>query len=78
MRRLPPATTDSVIAYSLNDYMVIAGSTPIASASSGWTAGSTSVTPPATIEALPKLPPYGEFKGWDVLFKPYTTDSSLL
>jgi hypothetical protein len=73
----PPATTDSVIAYSLNEYKVIAGVTPIASASSGWTAGSTTVTPPSTIEALPKLPPYGEFKAWDALFHAPTTSSSL-
>lgn len=73
----PPPTTDSVYAYSLNDYKVIPGVTPIASASSGWTAGSTSVTTPSTIEAVPKLPPYGDFKAWDVLFSPYTTSSSL-
>jgi hypothetical protein len=73
-----PPTTDSVIAYSLNDYKMITGVTPIASASSGWTAGSTLVTPPSTIEALPKLPPYGEFKAWEVLpLSPYTTNSSL-
>lgn len=74
----PPPTTDSVYAYSLNDYKMIPGVTPIASASSGWTAGSTSVTIPSTIEALPKLPPYGDFKAWEVLpLNPYTTSSSL-
>ena len=65
------------MAYSLNDAKIITGVTPIASASSGWTAGSNSVTPPATIEALAELPPYGKFKGWDVLGTPYTLASSL-
>ncbi len=72
----PPPTVDSVVAYSLNDAKIIPG-TPIASASSGWTAGSSSVTPPATIEALSEMPPYGKFKAWDVLGKPYDTSSSL-
>jgi hypothetical protein len=73
----PPPTIDSVVAYSLNDAKIIPG-TPIASASSGWTAGSTSVTPPATIEALSVMPPYGKFEAWDVLGRPYDTSSSLL
>jgi hypothetical protein len=73
----PPPTIDSVVAYSLNDAKIIPA-TPIASASSGWTAGSSSVTPPATIEALSEMPPYGKFKAWDVLGKPYDTSSSLL
>jgi hypothetical protein len=73
----PPPTTDSVVAYSLNDAKIIAGTTPIASASSGWTAGSTSVTTPSTIEALPELPPYGKFKAWDVLGSPYSSATSL-
>lgn len=71
-----PGTTDTVRAYSLNDAKIVP-STPIASASSGWTAGSTTVTTPSTIEALPKLPPYGEFKAWDILGKPYSSASSL-
>jgi hypothetical protein len=73
----PPPTVDGVVAYSLNDAKIITGVTPIASASSGWTAGSTSVTPPSTIEARAELPPYGKFKAWDVLGAPYTTASSL-
>jgi hypothetical protein len=71
-----PGTTDAVLAYSLPDHKIVPGS-PIASASSGWTAGSTSVTTPSTIEALPKLPPYGEFKAWDILGQPYSSSSSL-
>jgi hypothetical protein len=73
----PPPTVDSVVAYSLNDAKIITGVTPIASASSGWTAGSNSVTPPSTIEAVAELPPYGKFKAWDVLGTPYETSSSL-
>jgi hypothetical protein len=73
----PPPTVDSVVAYSLNDAKIITGVTPIASASSGWKAGSSSVTPPSTIEAAAELPPYGKFKAWDVLGSPYTTSSSL-
>jgi hypothetical protein len=73
----PPPTVDSVLAYSLNDAKIITGVTPIASASSGWTAGSNSVTPPSTIEAVAELPPYGKFKAWDVLGAPYSTASSL-
>jgi hypothetical protein len=74
----PPPTTDTVYAYSLNEYKMIPGVTPIASASSGWTAGSTVVTTPSTIEALPKLPPYGDFKAWEVLpLNPEITSSSL-
>jgi hypothetical protein len=73
----PPPTVDSVVAYSLNDAKIITGVTPIASASSGWTAGSNSVTPPSTIEAAAELPPYGKFKAWDVLGAPYSTTSSL-
>ena len=73
----PPPTVDSVVAYSLNDAKIITGVTPIASASSGWTAGSSSVTPPSTIEAVAELSPYGKFKAWDVLGAPYSTASSL-
>jgi hypothetical protein len=75
----PPPTTDSVFAYSLNDAKIIPGVTPIASATSGWTAGSNSVTPPSTIEAEAELPPYGKFKAWAVLGggAPYSMSSSL-
>jgi hypothetical protein len=75
----PPPTTDTVIAYSLNDAKIIPGVTPIASATSGWTAGSNSVTPPSTIEAKAEMPPYGKFKAWAVLGggAPYSTSSSL-
>src|SRR5579859_1116216 len=73
----PPPTTDSVYAYSLNEAKIISGVSPIASATSGWTPGSTSVTPPSTIEALAKLPPYGVFKAWDVVTQPYSTSPSL-
>jgi hypothetical protein len=73
----PPPTVDSVVAYSLNDAKIITGVTPIVSASSGWTSGSSSVTPPSTIEAAAELPPYGKFKAWDVLRAPDSTASSL-
>ncbi len=73
----PPPTTDSVYAYSLNEAKIIPGVSPIASATSGWTSGSTSVTPPSTIEALPELPPYGVFKAWDVMRLPLHTSPSL-
>ena len=73
----PPPTTDAIYAYSLNDNKIIAGKTPIASATSGWTPGSTVVTTPSTIEALPQLEPYGNFKGWDILLGALTTGSSL-
>jgi hypothetical protein len=80
----PAATTDSVIAFSLNDAKVIADTTPIKSASAGWS-GSTEVTPPSTIVPLPEIiapPPtigYGKFKGWEVLGSgtPISTSSSL-
>lgn len=71
-----PGTTDTVLAYSLSEAKIVPG-TPIASATFGWTAGSTTVTTPSIIEALPKLPPYGEFKAWDILGEPYSSASSL-
>ena len=73
----PPPTTDTTYAYSLNDNKIIAGKTPIASATSGWTAGSTVVTTPSTIEAFPEMAPYGKFKGWDILLGSFTSSSSL-
>jgi hypothetical protein len=73
----PPPTTDTTYAYSLNENTIIAGETPIKSATSGWTPGSTVVTTPSTIEAEPELPPYGKFKGWDILLGAFSTSSSL-
>ena len=65
--------TDGVLAFSLNDAKLIPSTTPIASASGGWTSGSTVVIPPSTLVAKPEIiapPPiigYGKFKGWEVL-----------
>jgi hypothetical protein len=73
----PPPTTDTTYAYSLNDNKIIAGVTPIASATSGWTPGSNVVTTPSTIEALSELPPYGKFKGWDIFGDPLSKSSTL-
>jgi hypothetical protein len=73
----PPPTTDTVYAYSLNSNKIIPGVSPIESATSGWTKGSTTVTTPATIEAQPELPPYGKFKGWDILLGSFSSSSSL-
>ena len=58
-----PPTTDTVLAYSLNDSKIIS-TTPIAAATAGWTPGSTIVTPPTTINALPQITGYGNFKDW--------------
>jgi hypothetical protein len=58
-----PPTTDTVLAYSLNDHKVIPP-TPIASATGGWTPGATVVTPPTTINALPQIYGFGNFKDW--------------
>jgi hypothetical protein len=71
----PPPTTDSVLAYSLNDAKIIP-TTPIGSATGGWTPGSTVVTPPTTINALPQIIGYGNFKDWDVLGPGSTLSSS--
>jgi hypothetical protein len=71
----PPPTTDSVLAYSLNDAKIIP-TTPIGSATGGWTPGSTVVTPPTTITALPQIIGYGNFKDWDVLGLGSTLSSS--
>ena len=78
---------DNVLAFSLNEAKLIPDTTPIASASGGWTAGSTEVIPPSTIVAQPEIiapPPtigYGKFKGWEVLAPgtgdPISTGTSL-
>ena len=72
----PAPTTDSVVAFSLNDNKVISGTTPIESAMGGdWKPGSTVVTPPAKIEALADIGGYGLFTSWEVLPKPVLTTS---
>src|SRR5262249_7363391 len=74
----PPPTTDSVVAFSLNDRKVISGVTPIERVIGGaWKVGSNIVTPPAEIEALPEIPGYGKFLGWQVPPGPLTTSMDI-
>jgi hypothetical protein len=74
----PAPLTDNVLAFSLNYNEVISGSTPIESSIGGdWAPGSSTITPPASIEARPKIPGYGLFKGWQVLPGPLTTGTLL-